>query len=246
MLTIKSEDFYDKTTILQDMEKTTDKRDVLAAVDEMCQILALRAPKPLDPETPLPLLIGIDGACRNNQAADKENTIGACSAIIEYGSEILGVALASRHCTNNRQELLGLIRALRMIVESNKFTPISAKITTDSTYIYNGVTQWLPNWRLNDFRNVKNTDLWKVIEVWLREARKAKCEPKIRHVRGHIGDQLNEAADTLCNMAMDAHTSQVEIAQTIVILHRSGTERWRWLEKKPTEEDNSEDAEVRK
>lgn len=80
-----------------------------------------------------------------------------------------------------------------------------AVIHTDSTYVCNGLTKWVPNWKKRDWMNsrrepVKNKDLWeKVYKIYLtcRELRPIK----LQWVKGHAGDPANEAADELALQA---------------------------------------------
>lgn len=99
--------------------------------------------------------------------------------------------------TNNRMELTAPCVALETLTR-----PCVVQIHTDSTYVRNGITQWLPGWKRNGWRTsskqpVKNADLWQRLE--------AACE---RHevewfwVKGHAGVADNELADQLATRGM--------------------------------------------
>ncbi len=78
-------------------------------------------------------------------------------------------------------------------------------ITTDSTYVKNGITEWLQNWKNNNWKTankkpVKNKDLWQRLDN--------ACQAhtiKWQWVKGHSGHNGNERADQLANIAIDEH-----------------------------------------
>jgi ribonuclease HI len=73
------------------------------------------------------------------------------------------------------------------------------EVYTDSEYVKNGITEWLPNWKRRgwktaDRKPVKNVDLWQALE-----AAAARHEVHWHWVRGHAGHAENERADALAN-----------------------------------------------
>ena len=101
------------------------------------------------------------------------------------------------HTTNNRMELTAAIAALEALKR-----PSDVELHTDSQYLRNGVTQWLANWKRNNWRTadkkpVKNEDLWRRLET-------AAIPHKIdwRWVKGHAGQAMNERADELAREGM--------------------------------------------
>ena len=99
--------------------------------------------------------------------------------------------------TNNRMELTAAIEALRALSESCR-----VRLTTDSTYVRDGITQWLANWKRNGWKTaakkpVKNQDLWQALE-----AESARHEVEWCWVKGHSGHPENERADALANQGM--------------------------------------------
>jgi ribonuclease HI len=95
-------------------------------------------------------------------------------------------------------ELFAAISALQALSE-----PCRVVLTTDSTYVKDGITKWIKNWKANGWRTaakkpVKNQDLWQMLD--------AQCshhQVEWHWVKGHAGHSENERADTLANAAMD-------------------------------------------
>ncbi len=94
-----------------------------------------------------------------------------------------------RLTTNNRMELLAVIRALQAL----KVTGIPVQIYSDSKYVVDAIEKgWLWNWQKKGFKDKKNPDLWlRYIPLHL------KYKPKFIWVRGHAGNIENERCDRL-------------------------------------------------
>jgi len=95
-------------------------------------------------------------------------------------------------------ELTAVIESLKII---NKQSEII--ITTDSTYVKNGITKWIHNWKLKGWKTaskkpVKNKSLWKKLDS-LSKQHTIQWE----WVRGHTGHPGNEEADILANKGID-------------------------------------------
>jgi ribonuclease HI len=93
--------------------------------------------------------------------------------------------------TNNRMELQAAIAALQVL-----HTSPQVAMFTDSRYVIDGLTKWLPAWRRRGWVTstntpVKNRDLWMALE--------SLNHPGVRwqHVYGHRGDPNNERVDTI-------------------------------------------------
>jgi ribonuclease HI len=135
-----------------------------------------------------------DGACRGNPGP------GGWGAVLYYHGhekELYGGEPAQT--TNNRMELMAAIQALESLT---RVVPV--RLHTDSTYLRNGVTKWLPGWKRNgwktaDKRPVKNADLWQRLD-----AAAERHDVDWRWVKGHAGNAGNERADTLANRGMAA------------------------------------------
>ena len=140
------------------------------------------------------IYIYTDGACRGNPGP------GGWGAILEYREYKKEINGASSLTTNNIMELTAVIKSLELIKR-----PSSITITTDSTYVKNGITEWINNWKVKGWKTankkpVKNKDLWQQLDK-LTENHKITW----KWVRGHTGHAGNERADELANEAIDNH-----------------------------------------
>ncbi|MGB1557745.1 MAG: ribonuclease HI [Oceanococcaceae bacterium] len=130
--------------------------------------------------------IWTDGACSGNPGP------GGWGAVLRHPKGEKELYGGEADTTNNRMELQGAIQALRAL---NK--PCKVVLHTDSTYVQQGISSWLPNWRKRQWKTasgapVKNQDLWQaLVEAADRH------EVDWRWVKGHAGDPGNERADTL-------------------------------------------------
>jgi ribonuclease HI len=134
-----------------------------------------------------------DGACRGNPGP------GGWGALLRWNDHEKKLKGAVRDTTNNRMEMTAAIEALRSLKQS-----CCIRLTTDSQYLRRGITEWLQNWKRNNWRNsqkkpVKNKDLWQVLEKEI-----ARHEITWLWVKGHSGHYENELADQLANEAIDA------------------------------------------
>lgn len=133
-----------------------------------------------------------DGACRGNPGP------GGWGALLRYGERTRSLSGAEAETTNNRMELLAAIKALEALKRT-----CTVVLTTDSTYVRDGITRWLPGWKRKGWRTasgapVKNQDLWKRLD-----AAASRHEVRWEWVKGHAGHPENEAADKLANEAID-------------------------------------------
>lgn len=139
-----------------------------------------------------PIEIFTDGACRGNPGP------GGWGAILRYGKEEKYIYGGEIHTTNNRMELQAVIQALSIIKKAHKII-----LTTDSQYVRQGITEWLPNWKkrnwkTSDKKPVKNQDLWEALD---KVAQPHNID--WRWVKGHSGHRENELADEYANRAID-------------------------------------------
>ena len=132
-----------------------------------------------------------DGACSGNPGP------GGWGAILRSGKHEREISGGERMTTNNRMELMAAIRALEALTN-----PSIVVVHTDSKYVMDGITQWLPRWKKNgwktsDKKPVKNEDLWRALETEC-----ARHQVTWRWVRGHTGHPENERADALARGAI--------------------------------------------
>ena len=133
-----------------------------------------------------------DGACKGNPGP------GGWGALLRYGDKEKEINGYSSSTTNNIMELTAVIEALKQIKKSYKIN-----ITTDSTYVKNGITEWIHNWKSNGWKtaakkSVKNKELWIELER-LIHGKKINW----KWVKGHSGHPDNERADQLANNAIE-------------------------------------------
>lgn len=96
---------------------------------------------------------------------------------------------AFRLTTNNRMELLAVIKVLESLTRA----PMEVVIYSDSKYVVDAVSKgWVFNWEKKNYKDKKNPDLW---QRFLRAYRQHRV--RFVWVRGHNGDLLNERADEL-------------------------------------------------
>jgi len=133
-----------------------------------------------------------DGACRGNPGP------GGWGALLRYGVNEKKIYGGDKLTTNNRMELLAAIEALGSLKESSNVI-----LTTDSEYVRQGITTWMPNWKKRGWKTankkpVKNIDLWQRLE-------KASNDHLInwKWIKGHSGHRENEIADQLANQGID-------------------------------------------
>jgi len=134
--------------------------------------------------------IWTDGACRGNPGP------GGWGAVLRFNGVEKELSGGERDTTNNRMELMAAIQALETLKRACR-----VRVTTDSNYVRQGITEWLPRWRANGWRTaarkpVKNADLWQR----LADAAE-RHEVKWFWVRGHSGHPENERADRLATAA---------------------------------------------
>ena len=137
-----------------------------------------------------------DGACRGNPGP------GGWGAVLRYREHEKLLSGGADDTTNNRMELTAAIEALEALHRSCR-----VRLATDSTYVRNGITQWLAGWKRRgwktaDRRPVKNVDLWRRLE---RAA--SRHDVEWVWVRGHAGHEGNEKADALARSAAGERVS---------------------------------------
>ncbi|VAW51959.1 Ribonuclease HI [hydrothermal vent metagenome] len=133
-----------------------------------------------------------DGACRGNPGP------GGWGASLRCNGQQKDLCGAEENTTNNRMELMAVIQALESLTRS-----CSVKIYTDSKYVLEGMTKWMPNWKKRGWKTaakkpVKNVELWQRLDGVVQTN-----DVSWQWVKGHAGDEGNEYADMLANRGID-------------------------------------------
>ena len=132
-----------------------------------------------------------DGACKGNPG------VGGWGALLRSGERSREIYGGEASTTNNRMELMAVIRALEALKK-----PCRVRVHTDSQYVQLGISKWIHSWKKNGWRTadkkpVKNGELWQELD------RLAAChEIEWLWVKGHAGHHGNERADELANLGV--------------------------------------------
>ena len=138
-----------------------------------------------------------DGACLGNPGP------GGWGVLLRYGTREREISGGEPDTTNNRMELMAAIMALESLTEA-----CEVALHTDSKYVQQGISQWLPNWIRRGWKTaggapVKNQDLWERLHAATKRHR-----IDWRWVKGHNGDPDNECVDELARDAAIAIKQQ--------------------------------------
>lgn len=142
-------------------------------------------------QSPAEVQLYTDGACSGNPGP------GGWAFLMRHprsGKE-LERSGGERETTNNRMELIAVIRGLEALKRSTR-----VELVSDSEYVGRGLAEWMPKWKANGWRRrhgnkykeVKNEDLWRRLDELL-----SVHDVHFTHVRGHTGHPENERCDSL-------------------------------------------------
>jgi len=139
------------------------------------------------------VIIYTDGACSGNPGP------GGWATILLYGQHKKVISgFEPGTTTNNRMELLAVIRALESLKEKCRVT-----VKSDSKFVVNAfVHKWTERWIANGWKNsqrkpVENRDLWeRLLELV------AQHEVKFFYTEGHANDPYNNECDRLAKQAI--------------------------------------------
>ena len=139
------------------------------------------------------VIIYTDGACIGNPGP------GGWGALVRFDSVEKEIFGGQANTTNNQMELSAAIEGLSILTE-----PCNVELFTDSKYVMDGITQWIQNWKKNNWRtaakkDVKNKELWQKLDQLITQH-----QVQWHWVKGHSGDAGNEAADLLANKGIDS------------------------------------------
>lgn len=134
-----------------------------------------------------------DGACSGNPGP------GGWGTLLRWDGHTRELSGYEAQTTNNRMEMMAAIAGLEALKR-----PCRARVTTDSQYLYKGITEWIHGWRKKGWKNSKkeevaNRDLWeRLLELT------SKHQVEWHWVRGHNGHPENERCDELARAAITA------------------------------------------
>lgn len=141
-----------------------------------------------------------DGGCWGNPGP------GGWGAVLRFGTLEKNISGSSAYTTNNRMEMTAAIEGLSILKQ-----PCKVIITTDSSYLKDGITKWIAGWKRNGWRTqdktlVKNIDLWKSIDKLI-----SIHQVEWAWVKGHMGHRENEIADRLSQDAIRAFLRSLDL-----------------------------------
>ncbi len=133
-----------------------------------------------------------DGACKGNPG------IGGWGALLRAKGKERELCGGEAHTTNNRMELMAAIASLETLTR-----PCKVRLHTDSKYVLQGITEWLPGWKQRGWKTaskqpVKNDDLWRRLDAAV-----GRHHVEWIWVKGHSGHDGNERADELANRGIE-------------------------------------------
>ena len=133
-----------------------------------------------------------DGACKGNPGP------GGWGVLLRYDGHEKELFGGEAETTNNRMELTAVIEGLKSLTRECKVV-----ITTDSTYVKDGISSWIHNWKKRNWmtaakKPVKNKDLWQALDQQV-----AGHQVEWHWVKGHSGHRENEIADQLANRGIE-------------------------------------------
>ena len=134
-----------------------------------------------------------DGACSGNPGP------GGYAAILIYNGNEKEISGADKSTTNNKMEMLGIIKALETLKEK-----CDVEVYSDSAYVVNSINKWVYSWKKNnwiksDKSKAKNINLWERLLELI-----AFHNVKFIKVKGHSDNEYNNRCDKLAVMARES------------------------------------------
>ena len=145
------------------------------------------------PSPPIPVTIYTDGGAKPNPDGP-----GGWAAMLITGTQRREISGGELSTINNRMELMAAIRALEELKK-----PCVVTLFTDSQYLRNGITEWMPNWVKRGWKTaakqpVKNQDLWQRLHSAAQ-----KHQVTWKWVKAHNGHPQNERVDAMATAARE-------------------------------------------
>jgi len=147
-------------------------------------------------QSPQRVVIYTDGASRGNPGP------GGYGVVMTFGKHRKELSEGYRLTTNNRMELLAVIRGLQALRKDG----LSVLIYTDSKYVHDAVEKgWVFGWAKKNFAKKANPDLWRLfLSIYPR------FKIKFQWVKGHSGHPMNERCDVLATEAADSGIWEID------------------------------------
>ena len=145
-----------------------------------------------------PITIYTDGSSRGNPGP------GGFGVVLMFGGHTKEIAAGYRLTTNNRMELMAVIKGLEALKKNHH--PVI--IYSDSQYVVKAINEgWLNNWIKTDFKGgKKNKDLWMKYHTLSKQ-----FSITIKWVKGHADNPYNNRCDELATMAADGKNLLVDV-----------------------------------
>jgi len=169
------------------------------ALEEVCKKLAINEEQEQIKAKGVVVLY-TDGACSNNPG------IGGYCSILQYNGKEKVVSGGEEETTNNRMELMGVLKGLQAIKKGSK-----VEVYSDSAYVINAFELgWIDSWQNNNWKTsgktpVLNMDLWKAL---LEET--ARLQVKWCKVKGHADNELNNRCDEIARKEVEKIKKRIE------------------------------------
>lgn len=139
-----------------------------------------------------------DGASSGNPGP------GGFGVVLKCGAHTKELSGGFNCTTNNRMELLAVIRGLEAIRWENA----EVEVFSDSSYVVKAINEgWLQGWEAKGWKKVKNVDLW---QQFLTIYRKHRVH--FNWIKGHAGHPENERCDRL---AVNAGAGAIARGETL-------------------------------
>ena len=140
------------------------------------------------------ITIYTDGSAKGNPGK------GGYGAVLIAGNRRKEISEGFELTTNNRMELLSVIKALEIL----KTQPSIVNVFSDSKYVVDSIEKgWVFNWEKKGFEKKKNIDLWRrFLQIY------RKHNVSFHWVKGHDGNELNERCDQLAVKASNGEQLQ--------------------------------------
>ena len=136
-----------------------------------------------------------DGSCLGNPGN------GGWAFLVKKNDIISSRSGFVLNTTNNQMELTAAIKAIEFIDTNDVIN-----LLTDSNYVKNGITSWIKNWKINNWKNsskqpVKNKDLWGRLDE-LNSTKSVNWQ----WVKAHSTNNYNNQVDLLARQSAESLT----------------------------------------